>query len=176
MKHLESKHGQLATRIHHLERKTREQISGMSNNFKENLAQERLECQDRVERRAIRDFVAIDRSQALKHSILRQDLTSWLDSRMKNLEDSASKNKQEHSALLRSMMRGSKRRKRALRSELNSGSFRRALSEDEQEDDPDDQILEDLDLMCDPDPMVQSEYNFPSSTFPSSTIVPNTGM
>ena len=81
IKHLESKHGALATRIHHLERKTREQIAGMSNNFKENLAQERLECQDRMERRAIRDFVAIDRSQALKHSILRQDLTTWLDSR-----------------------------------------------------------------------------------------------
>ena len=150
-----------------------------------------------MERRAIRDFVAIDRSQGLKHSILKQDLTSWLDSRMKSLEESASKNKSEHSALLRTLLRGSKRRKRALRSELNSGSFRRALSEDEQDDDPDDHdpadqhVLEDLDLMMsgscgyglgrlhhDPAesgimPHAQSEYNFPITSC-SSTLVPST--
>ena len=158
--------------------------------------QERLECQDRMERRAIRDFVAIDRSQGLKHSILKQDLTSWLDSRMKSLEESASKNKSEHSALLRTLLRGSKRRKRALRSELNSGSFRRALSEDEQEDDPDDHdpadqhVLEDLDLIMSGScgyglglhhnpaesgimPHAQSEYNFPITSC-SSTLVPST--
>ena len=131
-----------------------------------------------MERRAIRDFVAIDRSQGLKHSILKQDLTVWLDSRMKSLEESASKNKSEHSALLRTLLRGSKRRKRALRSELNSGSFRRAMSEDEQEDDPDpDQhVLEDLDLMYGDHPEsgmhAQSEYNFPASS--SITLVPST--
>ena len=87
---------------------------------------------------------------------------------MKSLEDSASKNKSEHSALLRTLLRGSKRRKRALRSELNSGSFRRALSEDE-DDNAEDQVLEEMELMCDPDPMVQSEYNFPSSMVVPST-------
>ena len=39
VKHLENKHGKLANRINYLERKTRDQISGMSNNIKENLAQ-----------------------------------------------------------------------------------------------------------------------------------------
>ena len=52
-------------------------FAGMSNNFKENLAQERLECQDRMERRAIRDRIAIDRGQGVKHSMLRKDLTLW---------------------------------------------------------------------------------------------------
>ena len=97
-------------------------ITGMSNNFKENLAQERLECQDRMERRAIRDRIAIDRGQAVKHSMLRQDLTLWLDSRMKSVEDSANRSQVEQVALLRTLLRGSsKRRRRALRSELTSG-------------------------------------------------------
>ena len=113
----------MATRINHLERKTRDQISGMSNTFKENLAQERLECQDRMERRAIRDRIAIDRAQGVKHSLLKQDLSTWLESRVKSVEESAQKSQCEQVALLRSLLRGSKRRKRALRSELNSGKY-----------------------------------------------------
>lgn len=113
----------MATRINHLERKTRDQISGMSNTFKENLAQERLECQDRMERRAIRDRIAIDRAQGVKHSLLKQDLSTWLESRVKSVEESAQKSQCEQVALLRSLLRGSKRRKRALRSELNSGKI-----------------------------------------------------
>ena len=127
MKQLETTHGKLATRINYLERKTRDQISGMSNNFKENLAQERLECQDRMERRAIRDRIAIDRAQGVKHSLLRQDLTSWLDSRMKSVENSASRSQIEQVALLRTLLRGSKRRRRALRSELTSGMLSKVL-------------------------------------------------
>ena len=172
VKHLESTHGQLATRINHLERKTRDQISNMSNSIKETLAQERLECQDRMERRAIRDRIAIDRNQAMKHTFLSQDLTQWMESRMKSLEDSASKNHHEHVALLRSLLRGSKRRKRALRSELTSGAFRRALSEDENEENDvgdldDDFINDDLNDHN----MAQSEYNFASTT-----VVHNTEM
>ena len=39
VKHLESTHGKLATRISHLERKTRDQISSLSNSMKETIAQ-----------------------------------------------------------------------------------------------------------------------------------------
>lgn len=153
VKHLEQTHGKLAVRINHLERKTRDQISNMSNNFKENLAQERVECHDRMERRAIRDRIALDRSQAVKHSLLRQDLSHWLDSRVKSLEQTASNNQNEQVALLRTLLRGSKRRKRALRSELTSGALRRALSEDE----------EDEDTECAPSALnfeTNTEYNF----------------
>jgi hypothetical protein len=115
VKHLETTHGVLATRINHLERKTRDQISNMSNSIKENLAQERVECQDRMERRAIRDRIAIDRTQGVKHSMLKSDLATWLDSRLNSLEQSASRSQHEQAALMRTLLRGSKRRKRALR-------------------------------------------------------------
>ena len=39
VKHLESTHGKLAHRISHLERKTRDQISSLSNSMKESIAQ-----------------------------------------------------------------------------------------------------------------------------------------
>jgi hypothetical protein len=39
VKHLESTHGKLATRLSHLERKTRDQISNLSNSMKETIAQ-----------------------------------------------------------------------------------------------------------------------------------------
>ncbi len=138
VKHLETTHGKLASRINHLEKKTRDQISGMSNSMKEGLAQERMECQDRMERRAIRDRIAIDRNQAMKHNHLKSELAYWLDHRMKSLEESAANNEKEQAALMRTLLRGSKRRKRAIRSELTSGNFRRALSEDEMEDEDQD--------------------------------------
>ena len=39
VKHLESTHGKLATRISHLERKTKDHISSLSNSMKETIAQ-----------------------------------------------------------------------------------------------------------------------------------------
>ena len=49
---------------------------------------------------------------------------SRLDSRMKRVEDSADKSQVEQVALLRTLLRGSsKRRRRALRSELTSGNY-----------------------------------------------------
>jgi hypothetical protein len=38
-KHLDDTHGKLATRITHLERRTRDQLSNLSNSMKENFAQ-----------------------------------------------------------------------------------------------------------------------------------------
>jgi hypothetical protein len=48
--------------------------------------QERVECQDRVERRAIRDRVAIDRQQAVRDLMLKGDLSSWLDQRLNEVQ------------------------------------------------------------------------------------------
>ncbi len=86
-------------------------------------------------------------------------------------------------ALLRSLLRGSKRRKRALRSEINSGAIRKALSEDEMDEDDldldfnenehDQDLLEDIleqhDLHQHRSMVAQSEYSFPIS----STYVPS---
>lgn len=48
--------------------------------------QERVECQDRVERRSIRDRVAIERQQAVRDLMIKGDLSAWLDQRLEEVE------------------------------------------------------------------------------------------
>ena len=84
-----------------------------------------------MERRAIRDRVALDRHQVMRNLALKGDLSEWLEHRMKSLEVSHDRKSTENQALMRNLLRGSKRKKRAIISELQSGSLRRALSEDE---------------------------------------------
>ena len=84
-----------------------------------------------MERRAIRDRVALDRHQVMRNLMLKGDLSEWIEHRVKELETSQVRKQTENVALMRNLLRGSKRRKRAIISELQSGSLRRALSEDE---------------------------------------------
>ena len=112
-----------------------------------------------MERRAIRDRIALDRHQAMRNMMLKGDLSQWLEHRMKDLELSQNKKSTENRALMRNLLRGSKRRKRAIISELQSGSLRRAMSEDELgpgdedienlEDKSDDELIEKNDLFKD---------------------------
>ena len=62
-RHLDASHGRLSHRITHLERRTREHLSGLSTAMKEGFAAERTECQDRADRRAIRDRINQERHQ-----------------------------------------------------------------------------------------------------------------
>ena len=48
-----------------------------------------MECLDRMERRAIRDRVALDRQAGVRDLILRGDLSKWLERRIADLEKSA---------------------------------------------------------------------------------------
>ena len=110
-RHLDDTHGKLANRISHLEKKTRDQLSGLSNSVKENFAQERLECQDRMERRAIRDRIAVERQNAMRDIMLRGDLSAWLEKRIKELERSQGSKDSESAAFMRTMLRSVWRRK-----------------------------------------------------------------
>ena len=49
--------------------------------MKESLAAERGECLDRMERRAIRERMAIERQQVMRDLALKGDLAVWLDAR-----------------------------------------------------------------------------------------------
>ena len=84
-----------------------------------------------MERRAIRDRISLDRHQAMRNQMIKGDLSEWLEHRLKGLEESHTRKETENVAIMRNVLRGSKRRKRAFISELQSGSLRRALSEDE---------------------------------------------
>jgi len=133
IRQLDATHGRLSSRINHLERRTREQLAGLSNNMKETFAAERAECQDRMERRAIRDRIAVERQAAVRDVVLRGDLTAWLEHRVREVEEKALKQgsgSDGDAAFMRTLLRSSKRRKRAFWAELQSGTLRRAASED----------------------------------------------
>ena len=53
----------LESKLIHLERKTRDQLFGLNQAMKESLAAERGECLDRMDRRALRERMAIERQQ-----------------------------------------------------------------------------------------------------------------
>ena len=114
--------------------------------------QERVECLDRMERRAIRDRVALDRQAGVRDLILRGDLSKWLERRIADLEKSAETRDGEvgfsplellrvarhqfrihfqDAAFMRTVLRSSRRRKgtAALLSELQNGTLRRATSQ-----------------------------------------------
>ncbi len=45
-----------------------------------------MECQDRADRRAIRDRVSLERQEAIRDIMIKGDLSTWLDHRLKQLE------------------------------------------------------------------------------------------
>ena len=53
----------LDSKIAYLEKKTKEQLFGLNQSMKEAFAAERGECLDRMERRALRERIAIERQQ-----------------------------------------------------------------------------------------------------------------
>lgn len=54
--------------------------------MKESFAQERGECLDRMERRALRERIAIERQQMLRDMALKRELAFWLDSKLTEIE------------------------------------------------------------------------------------------
>lgn len=70
--------------------------------MKESFAQERGECLDRMDRRALRERIAIERQQVLRDMALKRDLALWLDAKLTDIERKH-KLDAKNSALLRAM-------------------------------------------------------------------------
>ena len=67
IRHIDQSQHDLESRLNHLERKTRDQLFGLNQAMKESLAAERGECLDRMDRRALRERMAIERQQVTAH-------------------------------------------------------------------------------------------------------------
>ena len=66
IRHIDQSQMKLDSKIAYLEKKTKEQLFGLNQSMKEAFAAERGECQDRMERRALRERIAIERQQVNK--------------------------------------------------------------------------------------------------------------
>ena len=97
-----------------------------------------MECHDRMDRRAVRERMAIDRHSAARSALLKDEMMTWFERSLNNFEAGVSSSGGggglEH-IMSRTLLRGSKRKKRSIRSQIQSGALRRALSEDELEKD-----------------------------------------
>ena len=60
---IDHSHERLDSRLAHLEKRTKEQVFHLNQTMKESFAQERGECLDRMDRRALRERIAIERQQ-----------------------------------------------------------------------------------------------------------------
>ena len=129
MKHIDSSHSKLDTKISHLEKKTRDQLFNLNQTMKESFASERSECLDRMDRRALRERIAIERQQAVRDVTLKRDLASWLDKKLLEIEvkhGSDTKN----ASVLRSLALRSSARAKPSEEGTEGGTLRRALSEE----------------------------------------------
>ena len=69
----------LDSKIAYLEKKTKEQLFGLNQSMKEAFAAERGECLDRMDRRALRERIAIERQQvrglySLSYRVVRKEV------------------------------------------------------------------------------------------------------
>ena len=86
LKHIDNSHTKLDSKISHLERKTRDQLFNLNQSMKESFALERSECLDRMDRRALRERIAVERQQAVRDVGLKRDLASWFDKKLQEIE------------------------------------------------------------------------------------------
>ena len=130
LKHIDSSHSKLDNKISHLEKKTRDQLFNLNQSMKESFALERSECLDRMDRRALRERIAIERQQAVRDVGLKRDLASWLDKKLQEIEvkhGSDAKN----AALLRTLATSARASSRVLPELSDAGAgLRRAMSEE----------------------------------------------
>merc|ERR550517_530637 len=103
LKHIDSSHTKLDTKISHLERKTRDQLFNLNQSMKESFALERSECLDRMDRRALRERIAIERQQAVRDVSLKRDLAGWLGKKLEEIEVRHVGSDATNAALLRSL-------------------------------------------------------------------------
>ena len=62
-----------------------DQIFNLNQSMKESFAVERSECLDRMDRRALRERIAIERQQAVRDVSLKRDLASWLEKKLRDV-------------------------------------------------------------------------------------------
>ena len=73
---IDHSHDRLDSRLAHLEKRTKEQVFHLNQTMKESFAQERGECLDRMDRRALRERIAIERQQLV--SVLYKEINDRL--------------------------------------------------------------------------------------------------
>ncbi|XP_076356980.1 uncharacterized protein LOC143250411 isoform X2 [Tachypleus tridentatus] len=87
IEHIETAHDNLNSKIIHLEQSTRSHLFKFSQSIKEKVANERIECMERMERRTFADRLELKKQRLGQLSNIRADLQSWVESKKNEFKD-----------------------------------------------------------------------------------------
>ena len=76
--HIKQSNTVLSSRLERLERRTRAEVRELEESVKESIAEERTACQDRLDRRAVRERLDWSHRQNTRDITLQQEISGWL--------------------------------------------------------------------------------------------------
>ena len=141
LSHLDQNNKKINTRLESFEKKTKSQMFNFNQNMKESFANERNDCQERMERRFLKDNIEMERQRAIRDIMIKRDIARWLQARLAEIETRHGLETVENREALRKLTRRKSRREtRAVISEMKNGTLRRThsaelVSELEEEED-----------------------------------------
>lgn len=127
--HIEKANTKISTRLEGLEKRTKADVKTFHEAMKECFAEERTNCQDRVDRQSFKDKVDFEKGQSHRDIILRSDISRWLQAMISDIERKDMDVQGENKAVMRKIMRKkSTRETKAIWSEIRNGTLRRSNS------------------------------------------------
>ena len=142
LNHLEVNNKKINGRLESFEKKTKNQMFNFNQNMKESFANERNDCQERMERRFLKDNIEMERQRTIRDIMIKRDIARWLQARLAEIETRHGLETAENREVLRKLTRRKSRREtRAVISEMKNGTLRRThsaelVSELEEEEGP----------------------------------------
>ena len=129
LSHLDQNNKKLNTRLESFEKKTKNQMFNFNQNMKESFANERNDCQERMERRFLKDNIEMERQRTIRDIMIKRDIARWLQARLAEIETRHGLETAENREVLRKLTRRKSRREtRAVISEMKNGTLRRTHS------------------------------------------------
>jgi len=126
--HIDQNNKKIHGRLESFEKKTKNQMFNFNQNMKECFADERNDCQDRMDRRFLKDNIELERQQTIRDIMIKRDIARWLQAKLSEIEKRHGL-EAENRAMLRKLTRKKSRREtRAVISEIKNGTLRRAHS------------------------------------------------
>merc|ERR1719189_629861 len=127
--HLVQNNKKIETRLDSFEKKTKNQMFNFNQNMKECFANERNDCQERMERRFLKDNIEMERQRTIRDIMIKRDIARWLQARLAEIETRHGLETAENREVLRKLTRRKSRREtRAVISEMKNGTLRRTHS------------------------------------------------
>jgi len=127
--HIEKANNKISSRLDGLEKRTKTEVKTFHEAMKECFAEERNNCQDRVDRQSFKDKIDFEKGQSHRDIILRSDISSWLQAMISDIERKDKDVQGENKAVMRKIMRKkSTRETKAIWSEIRNGTLRRSNS------------------------------------------------